>query len=96
MELKSVIAVFTTFFSIIAIWCLGYTLQVVAAFYDFGILIGYIASAALLGKNFHIHSEKNPLRDWLIYIRITNGADARVARTDALVKALVALVILQM
>ncbi|KAL7275506.1 hypothetical protein RUND412_001547 [Rhizina undulata] len=89
-------AIVVAFFSIVAICFLGYTLQLVAAFLDFVIFVGYLASAALLRHNYHVRNSRNPLRNELINLRLLNGYDGRYVRTDGLVKLLVALVVIQM
>ncbi|KAL7270171.1 hypothetical protein RUND412_007130 [Rhizina undulata] len=94
-EVFSVLAIVVTFFSLVAICFLGYTLQLVAAFLDFVIFVGYLASAALLRHNYHVRNSRNPLRNELINLRLLNGYDGRRVRTDGLVKLLVALVVIQ-
>jgi len=95
-EVFSVIALFVCFFSITAICCLGHTLQLYAAFCDFALFVGFIASAAVLHQNFHTDSTKNPLRNWLIFMRQANNEpDLRVTSTGAMVKLVDALVILE-
>lgn len=90
----SCFAVFVSFWSLIAVCCLGYHLQVLAAFLDFVILAGYIASVALLAPNFHAHEDRNPLRNWLIYIRAQAGDSFREGRSGALVNLLCAGVVM--
>lgn len=92
--LFSCIALVVSFFSLIAICCLPYTLQILAAFFDFAILSGFITSAVLLANNFHADDKLNPLRNWLIYIRLVNHQSDRHRRSSALVKLLDACVIL--
>jgi len=95
-EVFSVLAIFVCFFSITAVCCLGHMLQLVAAFLDFAIFVGYIASAALLHHNFHHNNNQNPLRNELTNIRIIhNQRDSRQALNSSLVKLLVAGVVIQ-
>lgn len=89
MILQSVLALFISVFSIIAVCFLNHTLQLVAAFLDFAAFVLYIASAALLRHNFHDNSDRNPLRNSLIWM------GQRVSLTNGLVKMLVAGVVIQ-
>jgi Na+/alanine symporter len=73
---------------------LPYILQILAAIFDFMILSGYITCAVLLTDNYHSNDKLNPLRNWLIYIRIVNGESNRHRRSSALVKLLDACVII--
>jgi len=91
---QSCIALVVSFFSIIAVCCLPYPLQLVAAFFDFGILSGYIASAVLLFNNYHVDNVRNPLWRWLVAIRLAHNQSGRERRSGALVKLLDAGVIL--
>jgi len=94
-EVASVLAVFICTFSILAIFFLGYTLQMVAAFLDFVIFVLYLTSAGLLRHNYHNRSERNPLRNSLIFVRVRQGEDAHPKTQGGLVKLLVALVVIQ-
>ncbi|RPA94293.1 hypothetical protein L873DRAFT_1830383 [Choiromyces venosus 120613-1] len=94
-EVFSVLALVTTFFSILSVFFLGYTLQLVAAFFDFVLFAGYLASAILLRHNYHNHSWRNPLRNTLIVIRTANGDSSHHMRNSGLVRLLVALVVIQ-
>jgi hypothetical protein len=68
----------------------------IAAFFDFMVLSGYIACAVLLDKNYHSDDTKNQLWVWLVSIRrLNNETSLREKRSAGLVKLLVALVILQ-
>ncbi|CCX10584.1 hypothetical protein FPQ18DRAFT_313280 [Pyronema domesticum] len=94
--LFSCIALVISFFSLLAICCLPYILQLIAAFFDFMVLSGYIACAVLLDKNYHSDDTKNQLWVWLVSIRrFNNETSLREKRSAGLVKLLVALVILQ-
>jgi Na+/alanine symporter len=73
---------------------LPYVLQLLAAVFDFMILSGYITCAVLLTDNYHSDDKLNPLRNWLIYIRLVNGESDRHRRSSALVKLLDACVII--
>lgn len=92
---QSVLGVFVSLFSILAIFFLGYTLQLLAAFLDFVIFVLYLASCGLLKDNFHSDSDRNPLRNALINMRAVNGESVRVNRHGGLVKMLVAGVVIQ-
>jgi len=94
-EVASVLAVVITTFSILAIFFLGYTMQLLAAFLDFVIFVLYLASAGLLRHNFHRDSRKNPLRNSLIFVREAQGEDGHPKTQSGLVKLLVALVVIQ-
>jgi len=94
-EVFSVLAIFVCVFSIIAVCCLGHMLQLVAAFLDFAIFVGYIASAALLHGNYHHNNNQNPLRNALTNMRVIHGDDSRHDLNSSLVKLLVASVIIQ-
>ncbi|TGZ77653.1 hypothetical protein EX30DRAFT_374443 [Ascodesmis nigricans] len=94
-EVASVLGVFVSLFSILAIFFLGYTLQLLAAFLDFVIFVLYLASCGLLKDNFHSDSDRNPLRNALINMRAVNGESVRVNRHGGLVKMLVAGVVIQ-
>ena len=83
-----------SFFSLLAVCCLPFPLQVVAAFFDFAILSGYIASAVLLYNDFHAEDRANPLWRWLVGIRLQAQQTGRERRTGALVKLLDAGVVL--
>ncbi|KAL0635907.1 hypothetical protein Q9L58_005150 [Maublancomyces gigas] len=94
-EVFSVLAIFVSFFSILAVCFLGYTLQLVAAFLDFAIFVGYLASAGLLRHNFHTRSARNPLRNVLISLHMADGNPHRPKLFSGLVKLLGALIIIQ-
>src|SRR4051812_36398569 len=53
--IASVLAIVVTFFSIAAVFFLGPTMQLVAAFFDFVIFVLYLTSAGLLRHNYHGH-----------------------------------------
>lgn len=93
---QSVLAIFVSFFSILAVCFLGYTLQLVAAFLDFAIFVGYLASAGLLRHNYHTRSARNPLRNVLIALHAADGNPPRTHLFSGLVKLLGALVIIQL
>lgn len=84
-----------TGFSILAVFFLGYTLQLVAAFFDLVLFAGYLASSILLRHNYHSHARRDTLRNALISIRVAHGENGRPARTTGLVKLLVALCVIQ-
>ena len=42
----------------------------------------------LLADNFHGHSSENPLRNWLIYIRMVNDESDRAKRSSTMVRML--------
>ncbi|KAI5777141.1 hypothetical protein EDC01DRAFT_598250, partial [Geopyxis carbonaria] len=92
--LFSCLALFVSFWSLLAICCLGHHLQLLAAILDFAILAGFITSAVLLHDNFHTDAASNRLRNWLVYVRVANQQTPRTTRTGGLVKALDAGVIL--
>jgi len=82
-------------FSILAVFFLGYTLQLVAAFFDLALFAGYLASSILLRHNYHSHSRRDTLRNALIAVRLAHGDSGRPVRTTGLVKLLVALCVIQ-
>lgn len=92
--LFSTFALFVSFWSLIAVCCLGYHLQLLAAMLDFAILSGFITSVVLLSDNFHVDSSRNWLVLWLVWIRERVGETPRVKRSGALVQALDACVVL--
>lgn len=94
-QVFSVLAMVITGFSILAVFFLGYTLQLVAAFFDLVLFAGYLASSILLRHNYHRHSQWDPLRNALISIRLAHGENGRHARTTGLVRLLVALCVIQ-
>jgi len=94
-EVFSVLAMVITGFSILAVFFLGYTLQLVAAFFDLVLFAGYLASSILLRHNYHRHARWDTLRNALISIRLAQGENRRPARTTGLVKLAVALCVIQ-
>ncbi|KAF8540698.1 hypothetical protein BDD12DRAFT_563618 [Trichophaea hybrida] len=94
-EVASVLAVFVCTFSIMAIFFLGSTLQMVAAFLDFVIFVLYLASAIMLRHNYHIHGFLNPLTWSLINARKAQGENQHRNMQSGAVKTLVALVVIQ-
>lgn len=93
---QSVLAILVSFFSIMAVCFLDYTLQLVAAFLDFAIFVGYLTSAGLLRHNYHTRSARNPLRNVLIALHAADGNPSRPRLFSGLVKLLDALVIIQL
>ncbi|TGZ76553.1 hypothetical protein EX30DRAFT_245186 [Ascodesmis nigricans] len=93
--LFSIIALFVTTWSLIAICCLSVHLQILAALLDFIVLSGFVASAVILHANYHSDNRLNPLRNWLIIVRYRAGEESlRISRSGALVKLLDAGVII--
>lgn len=83
-----------SFFSLLAVCCLPFPLQIIAAFFDFAILSGYITSAVLLCNDFHTANRANPLWRWLVGMRLQAHQTGRERRTGALIRLLDAGVIL--
>lgn len=88
------IALFASLISIAAVWFVPMAMQLLAGLFDMVILAGFITSAVLLSGNYHSDGARNPLRGWLIYLRLRADDSARAARSSALVKLLDACVIL--
>ncbi|KAF8254135.1 hypothetical protein K440DRAFT_515957, partial [Wilcoxina mikolae CBS 423.85] len=94
-EVASVLAVFVCTFSIMAIFFLGPTLQMVAALLDFIIFVLYLASAIMLRNNYHAHGFRNPLTWSMIDVRKAQGEKQHPDMQAGVVKTLVALVVIQ-
>ncbi|KAH0606677.1 uncharacterized protein H6S33_003511 [Morchella sextelata] len=95
-EVFSVLAILFTAFSIMAVCFLGYTLQLLAAFLDFVLWVGYLTSASLLRHNYHVRSSRNPLRNTITDMRAERGMNRHEHRIGGLVRLLVALVLIQL
>lgn len=93
---QSVLAIFVTFFSILAVFFLGFALQLVAAALDFVIFVGYLTSAGLLRHNYHTHSYLNPLRNTLVFLHSADGNPHRPHFFSSLVRLVLSLVIIQL
>jgi len=92
----SVLAVIFTTFSIIALFFLNHKMQVVSAFLDFVLWVGYLASAGLNRHNYHVKGRNNELWNKIVSGRMSAGLSQRRLRNDGLVKLLAALVIIQL
>jgi hypothetical protein len=79
-----------------AVCFLGYTLQLLAAFLDFVLWVGYLTSASLLRHNYHVRSSRNPLRNTITDMRAERGMNRHEHRIGGLVRLLVALVLIQL
>ncbi|KAH8150786.1 uncharacterized protein LAJ45_04967 [Morchella importuna] len=95
-EVFSVLAILFTAFSIMAVCFLGYTLQLLAAFLDFVLWVGYLTSAGLLRHNYHVRSSRNPLRNTITDMRQERGMNRHEHRIGGIVRLLVALVLIQL
>jgi len=91
----SVLGILVTSFSIVTVFFTHHLAIIIAAFFDFVIFVLYLASAGLLRHNFHVDSDKNPLRDELSYIRLYSDESPRWHRNGGLVKLLVGFVVIQ-
>ncbi|KAF3925941.1 hypothetical protein ABW20_dc0106104 [Dactylellina cionopaga] len=65
-------ALFTTLY-ILTVCCVRGGYQVFFAIVDFGLFVGYIASAILYRHNYHIRCARNPLAVFLVYTRDSSG-----------------------
>lgn len=92
----SILAVLFTTFSIIALFFLNHKMQLLSAFLDFVLWVGYLTSAGLNRHNYHIRGRKNQLWQKIVGGRQAAGLSQRRLRNDGLVKLLAALVIIQL
>ncbi|KAG0126634.1 hypothetical protein HOY82DRAFT_580949 [Tuber indicum] len=92
-EVFSVLAIVVTGFSILSVFFLSYTLQLVAALFDLTMFAGYLASAILLRHNYRIWI--SPLRTTLSYPPGPLGPPHHIARNTGLVRLLVGLTVIQ-
>jgi len=92
----SVIALILTMLSMVAIFFLSYTLQLVAAFLDFVVFVLYLASAILLRHNYHDERRRNPLWWSLMDVRRSQLENDYPNLMSGLVKLLVAGVVIQL
>lgn len=91
----SVLGIIVTIFSIATIFFTHHLAILLAAFLDFVIFVLYLTSAGLLRHNFHVDSDKNPLRNDLSLIRLANDETPRWHLHGGLVKLLVGFVVIQ-
>jgi len=94
-EVFSVLAIIISGLSMISIFFLGYSLQLVAALLDVAMFAGYLASSILLRDNYFRRSWMNPLWNELVWMRATNQDSRHERRNTGLVKLLVAFVVIQ-
>ncbi|PWW71880.1 hypothetical protein C7212DRAFT_337457 [Tuber magnatum] len=94
-EVFSVLAIIISGFSILSVFFLGYTLQLVAAFLDLAMFAGYLASSILLRDNYHRRSMHDPLRRALVDMRIAYRDPPHMRTNTGLVRLLVGLVVIQ-
>ena len=90
-----VLTVAFTIFSIVAIFFLSHTMQMVAAVVDFVIWLFYLASAGLLRHDYHLRRNRNPLYFAIRTARLLDGKSPHSTRSSSLVKTLSALVLIQ-
>jgi len=91
----SVLGIFVTTFSIATVFFTHYAAILLAAFFDFVIFVLYLTSAGLLRHNFHVDSDKNPLRESLSLARLFDDETPRWHLHGGLVKLLVGFVVIQ-
>jgi len=91
----SVLAIIFTTFSIIGLYFLSPPMQLVSTLLDMILWVGYLASAGLLRRNYHIHGRNNRLWRELYYGRASIGKRPYSFRNSALLKLLAALVVIQ-
>ena len=92
----SVLAIIFTTFSIIGLFFLHYKMQLVSAFLDFVLWVGYLTSAGLNRYNYHARGRYNELWQKVVRGRMSAGLPPRRLRNDGLVKLLAALVVIQL
>lgn len=92
----SVLAILFTTFSIVALYFLSHTMQLVSTVLDFILWVGYLASAGLLRRNYHVRGRNNSLWQKLYYMRTSSGRNGHYFRNDSLVRLLAALVVIQL
>ena len=92
----SVLAVLFTTFSIVALFFLNHKMQLLSAVLDFILWAGYLASAGLNRRNYHVRGRQNELWQKIVGGRQAVGLSQRRLRNDGLVKLLAALVVIQL
>jgi preprotein translocase subunit SecG len=104
-EVASVLGFIIAVFSLVSVFFLSHTMQLVAALFDFIVFVLYLASAILLRENYHSSRARNPLWRSLEYARATPEIDdgkldyddtsSRSTLHAGLVRLLVALTVIQ-
>ncbi|KAF8437743.1 hypothetical protein BGX38DRAFT_1211489 [Terfezia claveryi] len=91
----SILAIIFTTFSIIGLYFLSFSMQLLSTLLDIILWVGYLASAGLLRHNYHVRGRNNLLWQKLYYGRTSVGQRPRGSRNNALVQLLAALVVIQ-
>lgn len=92
----SILAVIFTATSIIGLYFLNSTMQLASTVMDFILFVGYLASAGLLRRNYHVRGRNNHLWQRLNAGRLASGMSSHARRNNNLVKLLAALVVIQL
>ncbi|KAF8421852.1 hypothetical protein EV426DRAFT_575572 [Tirmania nivea] len=91
----SILAIIFTTFSIIGLYFLSFQTQLLSTFLDIILWVGYLASAGLLRRNYHIRGRNNQLWQRLYYGRTSIGQRPHGFKANVLLKLLTALVVIQ-
>ncbi|KAF8448271.1 hypothetical protein BDZ91DRAFT_687180 [Kalaharituber pfeilii] len=92
----SILAIIFTSFSIVALYFINYPMQLLSAFLDFCLWVGYLTSAGLNRFDYHVNGNRNLLWQKLTAGRLSAGMSPHRSRNNGLVKLLAALIIIQL